>query len=255
MSADSANVPTAAPDSTGAASSAPEPTADRRADLDNRFLEAWFNRDDHRVCGQRVKPYCFQYALALQLLKNPFVAGADIIVWADLFRAVAVCRTGFDQLPRFPSNLRLAWYVTSRRFLWWLTRGKLGTTLAREAAAFRAYQNDYQSEPDLFFENDGRPLTAPALLARTVFLQRECGLTEERAWMMPIGRALWMYAAALEQSQSGVSLLDESEGDLMDYIKKLQSGEIPLPPELQPEALNANGAPSRITPDVFGPNA
>ncbi|MDF3056803.1 MAG: hypothetical protein K0R17_1018 [Rariglobus sp.] len=242
-----------APDAPGAASSPPA-GEERRADLDRRFLEAWLNRDDHRSCGQRLRPYCFQYALTLQLLKNPFVVGAELIGWADLFRAIAVCRAPFEKLPRFPSDIRLAWYVTSRRFLWWLSRGRFGTTFAREAAAFRAYQNDYQSNPDLFFENEGRELTAPIMLARAVYLMRVCGLPEERVWMMPIGKALWTYAAALEQDQSGVSLLDEEEGDLMEIIRKLQSGEMPLPPELQPEALNTKGAPTRINASVFGPD-
>lgn len=245
---------TTAPDAPGAASSLP-PAEERKADLDRRFLEAWMNRADHRVCGRRLRPYCFQYALTLQLLKNPFVVGAEVIGWADLFRAVAVCRARFEQLPSFPSNLSLVWYVTTRRFLWWLTRGRLGTTFAREAAAFRAYQNDYLSEPDLFFENEGRELTAPIMLARAVYLMRVCSIPEERVWMMPIGKALWTYATALEQDQAGVSLLDEDEGDLMSIIAKLQSGELQLPPELQPAALNAKGAPTRITASMFGPES
>lgn len=232
----------------------PRPAEEPKKCLDKRFLEAWLNRADHRVAGIRLRPYCFQSALVLQQLESPFVSTEDKpITWADVFRAAAVCRTRFEQLPRFPSNFRMVLYATTSRFLWWLTKGRLGTTLSQEAAAFRAYQNDFESTPDLFFENEGRELTAPVILARCVYLQRVCHLPEERVWTMPIGKALWIYAAALEQEQPGVSLLEEEDAEVMQLIRRLQAGEIPLPPDLQPDALNAKGAPSRLTSDLFGP--
>jgi hypothetical protein len=234
----------------------PPPDDDPPATLDERFAEAWINLPWHEVCGRRLRPYCFQHALALHLIDSPFVAAEDrSIRWSDLFMAAAICACAFEEHPREPVSLQMANYVLGHRLTRWLTRGHLGTTLAIEAARFRAYQNDYQSEPDLFFEDEGRELSAPAILGRAVFLQRVCHIPEERAWTMPIGKALWTYAAALEQSQPGVSLLNEEEGDLFDWIKKVQSGEIPLPSELQPEALEQNGAPARINPAVFGPES
>lgn len=243
----------------GAASScggdaAAEARAEAARRLDERFAEAWINLPYHVVCGQRLRPYCLQHALALQLIKSPLVSGEDtMITWGDLFMAAAVCACAFEEHPREPTGLHMGNYILGQRLTRWLTRGRLGTTLELECARFRAYQNDYQSEPDLFFEDEGRELTAPALLSRAVFLQRVCHIPEERAWTMPIGKALWSYAAALEQTQTGVSLLDEDETDLFRWIGKIQRGEIALPADLQPDALEKRGAPSRIDPSIFGP--
>lgn len=225
-----------------------------RPTLDERFAEAWLNRADHRVCGRLLRPYCLQHALALQLIQSPFVAGEPRpITWADVFRAAAICACGFEELPRFATSYSMVNYVQGHRLTRWLTRGRRGRDLAAEAHRFRAYQNDYQAEPDLFFETDGKELTAPALLGRAVYLQRVVGLDEARVWTMPLGKALWTYATALEQEQPGVSLLPEGEQDVMDWIKAIQEGRIPLPPELQPGALEKSGAPARIDPAVFGP--
>jgi hypothetical protein len=149
----------------------------------------------------------------------------------------------------------MANYILGHALTRRLTRSRFGTTLALEAARFRAYQNDYQSEPDLFFEDEGRELTAPVLLGRAVHLHARCGISEERAWTMPLGKALWIYAAHLEQTQAGVSLLDEEDTRFMDWVKDIQTGRIPVPPDLRPEALEkaAACATGRIAPDVFGP--
>lgn len=229
------------------------PAIEARPSLDERFAEAWLNLD-HTVCGVRLRPYCLQHALALQLIDSPFVSTEDRpIKWSDLFRAAAICACGFEEHPRAPSYWRAANFILGHDLTRRLTRGRFGSTLEIEARRFRTYQNDYQAEPDLFFETEGKELTAPALLGRAVYLQRVCHMPEERVWTMPIGKALWTYATALEQEQPGISLLEDGEQDVMDWIRGIQQGRIPLPPELQPEALEKNGAPQRIDPSIFGP--
>lgn len=257
-------MPAAAQDSASTAASAPAGAASPCSHvttpppLDERFAEAWLNLD-HTICGYRLRPYCLQHALALQLIDSPFVSTAPReIGWTDVFRAAAICACRFEEHPRPPTYFRMANYILGHALTRRLSRSRFGTTLTREASAFRAYQNDFLSEPDLFFENDGRELTAPVLLGRAVYLHAHCGISEERAWTMPIGKGLWIYAAHMEQSQAGVSLLDQGDSAFFDWIKDIQAGRIPVPPDLQPEALEkstAAAAAGRIAPDVFGPSA
>lgn len=227
--------------------------APAKRSLDERFAEAWLNLD-HTVCGRRLRPYCLQHALALQLIDSPFVDPEPReIRWSDLFRAAAICACRFEQHPRAPGYWAMMNYILGHACTRWLSRGRFGTSLALEAERFRTYQNDFQSEPDLFFENEGRELTAPVLLGRAVYLHAHCGITEERAWTMPIGKALWTYAAHLEQSQAGVSLLDEEGSAWLEWVKDIQAGRIPLPPDLHPDALEKKAPGGRIDPSVFGP--
>lgn len=238
----------------GSSSCGIDTTAEAPRALDERFAEAWLNRADHRVCGYSLRPYCLQHALMLQLVDSPFVSTQPRpILWSDVFTAAAICATGFEELPRFRSRLRAHAFRLVRGLAARLTGGRLGTDLESECHRFRTYQNDFQSEPDLFFESEGRELTAPVLLGRAVYLHASCGVTEERAWTMPIGKALWIYAAHLEQSQAGVTLLDEEDTKWMEWVKDIQSGRIPLPPELYPDAVEQAAAGARINPEVFGP--
>lgn len=250
--------PPAAGSSSPACGNVTTPPATPRP-LDERFAEAWLNLD-HTVCGIRLRPYCLQHALALQLIGSPFVDPQPReIKWSDIFRAAAICACRFEEHPRARGYWEMVNFILGHALTRRLTRGRLGSDLALEAERFRTYQNDYQSEPDLFFEGEGKELTAPVLLGRAVYLHAHCGLSEKRAWTMPIGKALWTYAAHLEQSRPGVSLLDEEDSAYMEWIKDIQSGRIPLPPELQPEALAKSTATAtaagRIDPDVFGPTS
>ena len=192
---------------------------------DRAFSEAWINYP-HRILGRPLDPFCLDHLLALTLINSPFVAGgAESVGWADVFKAIAICRTPFESPIRFPSpwraRARIRWEAFKRR----TTNGKAGLTLADAAVAFRSYQNDYHATPELFFTDDGRVLTAPAILARAVYLQRICGMEERRIWRMPIGKMMWIYAAALEQETDSVSLIKGEEADFLTIVGKKQRGE------------------------------
>jgi hypothetical protein len=175
----------------------------------------------------------------LEVLGNP-LAGADpkaVITWAHLLQAVAICSTPYEAEVRFPKA--------------WLARLRIALrrrTLATEARAFRAYQNDFLSEPDLFFTEEGRPLNAPGILAKAVFLQMHCHVEERRVWTMPVGKALWMYAAALEQLSDAVMVQENEEAELMRHLRAMQRGLVPVP-----DAPEENRARPKLTPALFGP--
>ena len=72
--------------------------------IDARFAEAWINYD-HVVCGLRLRPYCLQHALLLTVLGNPLGvedSKQEVTVgWEDLWEAVAVCCTAYEERPVF----------------------------------------------------------------------------------------------------------------------------------------------------------
>jgi len=221
--------------------------------LAERFAEAWINRR-HRVAGRLLDPFCLHHVMLLEALNNPLGAaavGSDArISWGDLFAAVIVCTAPYEEEIQFPS-VGLLWHLRVRwlTFVHWLRR-RPGTALAWHCAAFRNYQNDYESAPDLFFDEQTTPLTAPGLLAKAVFLQMQLHLDERRVFTMPIGKALFSYAAAVEQLSSA-RLLENEESDLMEVLRKIQAGEIPIPAHFG-EA--ESGRPA-LTPELFGEEA
>ena len=227
--------------------------SDQTPALDQRFAEAWINRDDHRVCGQWLDPYCQHHLLLLQLLESPLLGGAGEISWADLFMAVVVCSTPYGREVRMTRTRRLGRWLFWRSL--WLrirlsfrrpvfTSARVSAFLLRqECAKFRAFQNDFQSEPSMFFDSEGDELTAPGQLARVVFMQRHLHLSPGELWTMPVGQFLWTYAATLEQIGNGISLTDEEDDKILRLARQIQRGEIEIPESLRPETLEAEDRP------------
>lgn len=217
--------------------------------LAQRFAEAWINRP-HRVCGRRLDPFCLHHVLLLDVLANPLGAAAvgsdEKISWGDLFQAVVICTAPYEADVRIPRAM-LLWHVRIwfLRLVHWIYR-RPGTALEWNCRAFRTYQNDYESQPDLFFDGKVEPLTAPSVLAKAVFMQMHLHLDERRIFTMPIGKALFSYAAAVEQLSSA-RLLESAEKDIMELLRKVQSGEIPIPEELGETSERPN-----LSPELFG---
>jgi hypothetical protein len=208
--------------------------------LDDRFLEAWINRS-HTVCGVRLRPYCLNHALLLAVLESPLgmdnVPAGFGLRWDHLWLAVTICALDYEEEFTAPSPF---WCEFKRR----LHRYDLRVELEK----FRAYQNDYLSSPNIFCsDGDGKPLTAPAILARAVALQRGIGLTEYRVWTMPIGKALWMHATYAEQINENISLVDEEVGETLHFLRQIQDGQVDLE-----ELFASQAAPKESKLDVFG---
>lgn len=190
------------------------------------FAEAWINFS-HTVCGVRLPAYSLHTHLMLAVLENPLgieeLPEGFQLTWEDLWEAIAAVTTPYGGSIQFPSAWRCVLRQRWRRL-----------NLAEEVAKFRAWQNDYLSTPQVFCsEGDGRPLTAPGILARAIFLQRHLHLSDERVWTMPIGQAMWMHAATLEQINDNVSLLEDNEAKIFELLKAIQEGR--ASPDVLPE--------------------
>lgn len=199
-------------------------------DIDERFAEAWVNRD-HVVARARLRPFSQWHVLQLSLLRNPLVQEelrpTEIVRWEHLWQAVAVCQTQYGERPKFLSGFRAAF----RQALFRLD-------LAREVAAFRAYQADFYTVPELTVEEtpNERALTAPGMLARVVFVMRHLGgFSHDELWSMPVGQLLWIEATLSEQISDRVALLGKAEGDIWALLGRIQRGEADeseLPPDM-----------------------
>lgn len=195
--------------------------------LDPRFCEAWVNYE-HRVCRVPLQPYSLHHSLLLRMVGNPLVIEnppPDLpIGWVDLWEAVTICSTVFGQPIHYPRG----WVCALKQRLHRMD-------LKAECEAFRAYQNDFAQVPDLHsFDDSAKPLTAPAPLAKVVFLARELREPMADFWNMPLGQLEWVYATTVEQTSNRWSLLDQEEGAIHDLLGRIQRGEA-SPDELPPE--------------------
>lgn len=221
-------MPTPAP--TAPAESAGVPVSSPPAGLlPPHFIEAWLNLD-HTVCRRALPAYSLHAHMMLCAVNSPFAfetlpAGYQV-TWEDLWEAIAAVTTPRGRRLVYPSAFRCIILQRFRRL-----------ELKAEIAAFRAWQNDFLSAPEVFSsEGGGRELTAPGILARVVFLLRHLHLTADEVWLMPIGQALWLHAATLEQLSEHVSLLGDEEAKLFALIKSIQDGVTPIPSSPDPSA-------------------
>jgi len=206
--------------------------------LPDSFLEAWLNTQ-HTVCRQPLPAYSLHAHMMLCAVQSPLahehLPEGFALTWEHLWEALAAVTTPYGQPLRYPTALRCIVRQRWHRL-----------NLEAEVRAFRAWQNDYLSAPEVFSsEGGGRELTAPGILARVVFLQRHLhGYTARELWTLPIGQALWLHAATLEQLSENVSLLGDEEGKLMALLKSIQDGNTPIPGE--PDPTSGDSALSRV---------
>lgn len=206
--------------------------------LPPHFLEA-FVHCDHILCGERPRrglfagkvlwgvrlpPYSLHTHLMLCAVGSPFAcdflpAGFQL-TWEDVWIAVAAITTPYGRTPRYPRG----WLCVARQRL-------LRLDLKTEVEALLAWRSDHLSAPDLFCDTgEGRPLTAPSIIAKAAFLYRHAaGLGRREIWTMSLGELLWTHGAILEQVNEHVSLLRKADAELLALVKKMQDGEV-LPP-------------------------
>lgn len=207
----------------------PEPTT---GFLPDHFVEA-FVHARHRVCGRVLPPYSLHTHLMLSAVGSPFAceelpAGFQI-TWEDVWTALAAITTPYGRALRMPSGL---WCAIKQRLFRY--------DLEREVLALLAWRRDHHSAPEIFCESEEtpRPLGSPAIMAKAAFLYRHAsGLTREEIWTMSLGELLWTHAAILEQVNDNVSLLSQNVADFFALMKKLQDGEVELPPRPDDQAF------------------
>lgn len=117
----------------------------------------------------------------------------------DLQVAVMICSTPLDSFVGETNHYHL-WPAV--KLLIWKYRIR-NLKLKTEAKIFDNYFNDYFSAPELWDgDGEGSPIGAPWPLAIVASLMKNTAMTRFEAWTMPLGEAIWLNAALLEQSGS-----------------------------------------------------
>lgn len=150
----------------------------------------------YRCYGRKLAPFSLRHSLQLEALDCPLFTGR----WWTPFElqiAAEICsRRAFTPAPRKPglwSTLRFDPVIEEERF--------------------SEYFSACYARPELFDRPDaGGPasLHAPSELIIVTYLTRKTSITEERAWTMPAGLALWLFESIKEQETGDSSILSEA---------------------------------------------
>jgi hypothetical protein len=178
--------------------------------VDENFYRSLFP-GTHRVLGRELLPLSFFHLLALRAVESPLLDPDGDVELPDLMVAVKICRSRFPSQPNlrpcFREKLLFLWRKDDRAFL------------ARETEKFLAYKTAHEAFGPRFWENENeivpRTLSAPAILARVVSLERRTNFTHQQIWNdIPPGYAAWLDGAIAEQE--GAELRFEQPDDFAE---------------------------------------
>lgn len=188
---------------------------------DDRYYSAFLSLDSHTVCGYKLRPFSLKTRLTLEAIKSPLIPGsktANQTTPSDLILAARVCA--------IPDP-----FVAARggRFMdkVWLLRMLGGSPMfAAQLMAWRNYLLDTARHP--FVAQTKEPKTkTPSGIEWTLSVAStliEMGFTEEEAWTMPEGRAMfYFYAKAIREGADLRIVTTEFEAELPERRRAARS--------------------------------
>ena len=153
-----------------------------------------------QIAGKQLVPFSLLHSVQLETIESPLWAtgATEEATQADLWIAALVCSSS-EPVIEFP-------------------KPDEDFDFGQACLVWRAYIDQCCAWPMLHSRPAnvlGSDLSAPWELFVVTYLMRELGISEERAWTMPYGLAMWYYASAREQ-ESGDSLIltEEKEKEL-----------------------------------------
>jgi hypothetical protein len=181
--------------------------------LDEIFGEAWVN-STHRVLGKKLLPFSLWHRFQLSLLDSPVLNGQNIQP-IDLERAVDACRLVY------PDSVSIKIRLFS--FRWRLA----GRNFGIECQNFGAYMHDYFSIPKFLpsvkkYHQTEINHPPPEEIRIFSAISTMTGWTEEKIWMLPIGKAYWYAAGHWYQSGRELDFLTPEHLVLKERIEKMR---------------------------------
>jgi hypothetical protein len=180
---------------------------------DDRYYSAFLSLDAHTVCGYRLKPFSLKSRLTLEAIGSPLLPGAANsanATPADLILAARICS--------MPSPF-LA--VKGGRFwdkVWLLRMLASGYRFGQQVLAWRNYITDTARHPLIVSTKETKKATTPSGVEWTLAVAStliEMGFTEDDAWTMPEGRAMfYFYAKAIRDGADLRIVTTEFEAEL-----------------------------------------
>lgn len=182
--------------------------------LDEGFAEAWVN-STHRVLGLKLRPFALWHRFQLELLDSPVLSGKAIQP-LDLERAVQACRLVYPNTITAELNLwSFRWRLAGRKF-------------DRECQKFGQYLSDHFSIPKFLpptkkFHQKEVLHPPPENMRIFSAVSTMTGWSEEKIWMLPIGKAYWYAAGHWYQSGQELDFLTPEHLVLQQRIAALKS--------------------------------
>jgi len=180
-----------------------------------------------RICGVRLQPFSAWHALVLIAIDSPFALGARPVALRDLLLALAVCssRWSADHARRLRALRALfRWDWLASLALAWLALRTRRDGLARAAGELCQYMSAYTDRPG-YWAKEGGAMSRVPLPAHVVgTMLSHFGLSEARAWNMPLGLAFTYQAVHAEEC--GAELADEELDDARAAIAAFEAGEV-----------------------------
>jgi len=184
--------------------------------MDERFLQSLFTRR-HCVLGKRLQPFSLAHRVTLIAIDSPIIKENGSITFKDLALAVGVCsrRNPFNHYPKISFSNQIRYRLAK----------KFPRYFYHHADEFIAYLEDCCSHPKILSDEDndevGKPYSLPWCLTVVAVLMRSGCMSEQSAWTLPEGRALWLYTAFnnLEGGKFKVISTDEEKVTLDKFAE------------------------------------
>lgn len=180
---------------------------------DDRYYSAFLSLDTHSVCGYKLRPFSLKARLTLDAINSPLLPGrkeGGKLTPADLILAVRVCA----HTDPFKA-------VKGGRFMdkVWLLRMLANPMLfGRQLIAWRAYLADTARHPLVAQTKESTKVQIPSGIEWTLAVASsliEMGFSEDEAWTMPEGRAMfYFYARAIREGADLRIVTTEFEAEL-----------------------------------------
>lgn len=195
---------------------------------DDRFYSAFLSLDSHTVCGYRLRPFNLKARLTLEAIKSPLLPGAknaERTRPSDVILAARVCSMGSP----FEA-------VKGARFwdkVWLLRMLANPYTFGSQLVAWRNYLADTARHPSVVSTKVQEARTPsgvewPLAVASSLI---EMGFTEDEAWTMPEGRAMFYFYSKSIRDGADIRIvttdfeeaLPKAKAAVAEAIKKAQA--------------------------------
>ena len=182
--------------------------------MDNRIAESFFLRDDHRLCGLRLRPLTLRRWIRLEALLPGMLEGHRHIDLLQLWVAAQILSDS--------SRLRpLPWHS-----IFWAPQ--------KHTLAWIAYTDDMQSPPR-YWQRDRPTLQRkmPWQLATAAYVAKGIATPVEQVLDMPVSQ-VWQWQATLAEESTPPDRTSPliSEADEAEMAAQAEAEELTPPPEV-----------------------
>lgn len=162
--------------------------------MDDRYLGAFLCLNSHTVCGRRLKPFSLRHRMVLRAIDSPCLPGCErSMQMKDLILAARVCSIDDPQEAVAGGGLKDAITILLYRHN--------PVRYARDLAAWVRYLEDIATHPIIGARKSEKAARNRGVdwSLSVVTKLMALGFSEEEAWTMPEGRALfYFYASAIQ---------------------------------------------------------